>query len=189
MDDSSWRGSARGAVRIGPYEVVGELGRGGASVVFRALGPDGRVVALKLVRHESADAAARFAREVRVQAALGEVDGFVPLLASGESPHGSYIVMPFMAGGTLRQRLRGRALDPTQAMALLSTLAATVGRAHAKGIVHRDLKPENVLFTADDRPLIADLGLAKRFEGKGSQSIALSRTTDGRGTIGYMAPE
>ncbi len=168
---------------------MGELGRGGASIVFRALGPDGRIVALKLLRHESADAAARFAREVRLQAALGEEDGFVPLLASGESPHGSYLVMPFMTGGTLRQRLRGRALDPNEAVALLSTLAGTVGRAHARGIVHRDLKPENVLFTQDGRPLVADLGLAKRFETKGSQSVALSRTTDGRGTIGYMAPE
>src|SRR5205823_14403989 len=62
------------------------------------------------------------------------------------------------------------------------------GGAHARGVVHRDLKPENVLFAADGRPLVADLGLAKHFH-RVESSISLSLSGAARGTAGYMAPE
>jgi tetratricopeptide (TPR) repeat protein len=185
-----------GGIRLGPYELLDVIGRGGASVVHRARGDDGRIVALKLLTRRSSDAAARFEREARLHAALGEEEGFVPLLASGESPQGPYIVMPFLPGGTLRDRLRRGHFEPKRAVELIRSLAAAMGRAHALGIVHRDLKPENVLFTdrgaesgGDGRALVADLGLAKHFASPGAESLALSRTEGGRGTVGYMAPE
>jgi serine/threonine protein kinase/formylglycine-generating enzyme required for sulfatase activity len=180
--------------RIGAYEIAGELGRGGMGVVYRAVGPDRREVAIKLLlqqsRGEDSQGAIRFERERRLLASLGE--GFVPLLDAGVAPTGAFIVMPFVTGGTLRQRLKRGPLPVEEARALGISLAETMGRAHALGIVHRDLKPENVLFTADGKPLVADLGLAKHFSRDApgaSQSVALSKTGVMAGTAGYMAPE
>jgi tetratricopeptide (TPR) repeat protein len=165
------------------------IGRGGVGVVLRARAPDGADVALKLVLRASPDAMARFDRERRLLAALGE--GFVPLLDSGTSSAGPWIVMPLLTGGTLRDRLAKGPLAIEDSVALVLALARAMGHAHAAGIVHRDLKPDNVLFTGEGAPLIADLGLAKHFAaGPGaSQSVALSKTGEFRGTVGYMPPE
>jgi hypothetical protein len=180
--------------RLGPYEVLDELGRGGMGVVYRARDPDGREVAVKLLARSLAKPGAleRFQRETRLQARLGEADGFVPLLDAGEAPEGLYLVMPLLPGGSLRARIEAGPLSIDDAVALTRTIATAVGRAHAQGIVHRDLKPENVLFTADGKPLVSDLGLAKHFRhdvSGASQSVALSKTGEVRGTVGYMAPE
>jgi tetratricopeptide (TPR) repeat protein len=177
---------------IGPYEVLGEVGRGGMGVVLRVRARDGGDRALKLLRPGTPEARARFERERRLLGSLGEVEGFVPLLDFGEAREGPYLVMPFVTGGTLRQRLARGPLPAGEAADLVATLARTVGRAHELGIVHRDLKPENVLFTAAGAPLVADLGLAKHWspDARGaSQSVSLSRAGELRGTAGYMAPE
>ena len=95
------------STRLGAYEVLGEIGRGGMGIVFRGRAPDGRVVAIKLLRKlDSPDARARFEREERILASLGEREGFVPLLdfgdaASSSSPGGRlhagpFFVMPFL---------------------------------------------------------------------------------------------
>ncbi|MEZ0229553.1 MAG: serine/threonine-protein kinase, partial [Planctomycetota bacterium] len=185
-------------MRIGRYDVTGEIGRGGMGVVLRGRSPDGRDVAIKLLQHERRDAHARFQREGRLLAALGEAQGFVPCLEVGESPNGPFIVMPFVEGGTLRERMR-KEMPIDEAVALAVSLATSVGRAHERGIVHRDLKPENVLFTQRGagpgdwgKPLVTDLGLARHYDRAvldGSQSYALSRAGESRGTAGYMAPE
>ncbi|MBX3467611.1 MAG: protein kinase [Planctomycetes bacterium] len=178
---------------IGSYRVEGELGHGGLGVVLRARGPDGAEVALKVLRAPSDPAAARFEREVRLLGTFGEEEGFVPLLDSGRTAEGPFLVMPLLSGGTLRERLQATGpLDPAAALALVRPLAEALGRAHARGVVHRDVKPENVLFTGDGRALVADLGLAKHFQAGApgaSASVALSRTGEMRGTLGYMAPE
>jgi TPR repeat protein len=179
-------------VRIGPYEVTARLGEGGAGVVFAARGPAGEEVALKLLRQATPDALARFERESRLQAELGDVAGFVPVREVGRSPQGPYLIMPLLRGGTLRQRLAGRPLPRDAAVDLLTRLAESLGRAHEKGIVHRDLKPENVLFDEQGRSFVADLGLAKHFTDEtpgASRSVSLSRSGAFRGTAGYMAPE
>lgn len=170
---------------------MSELGRGGAGVVVRCRAPDGRDVAVKLLLDPTKNALlARFARERAVLQELALEGGFVPLLDAGESPRGPYLVMPFVAGGTLRDRLAREGLSLAEALELVGTLAAAAGRAHARGIVHRDLKPENVLFTHLGAPLIADLGLAKHFAGSSpGAGASLSRTGELRGTVGYMAPE
>jgi serine/threonine-protein kinase len=153
-----------GSLVAGRYVVERELGRGGMGAVYLARSPEGAQVAVKvMLREASADGLARFRREQRLLASFGEAEGFVPVIDAGETPEGPFLVMPLVPGGTLRQRLEGGALSIGFTGALGASLARALGIAHARGIVHRDLKPENVLFTADRRPLIADLGLAKHF--------------------------
>jgi tetratricopeptide (TPR) repeat protein len=180
-------------MQLGPYAVLSELGTGGAGTVYRARAPSGEEVAVKLLHATRApDALARFDRERRLLASLGEAEGFVPLLDAGATPRGPYLVMALIPGGTLRDRLARGPLAIDEAIGLGLDLARALAAAHARGIVHRDLKPENVLFTAEGRPLVADLGLAKHFsrESPGaSRSVALSRGDELRGTAGYMAPE
>jgi TPR repeat protein len=179
--------------RIGAYELVRELGRGGMGVVYEARSPEGGAVAIKLLlTASSGQAADRFDRERRLLAALGESDGFVPLLDAGMSPQGPFLVMALVTGGTLRDRLEGTGLPIREVVELGTTLARALGRAHALGIVHRDLKPENILYTANGRPLISDLGLGKHFDENApgmSRSIALSKTGVALGTPGFLSPE
>jgi tetratricopeptide (TPR) repeat protein len=177
------------ATWFGVYEVLAPIGRGGAGTVYRARSPAGDV-AIKLLQRADAEAFARFERERRLQATLGEAEGFVPLLDAGLAPEGPYLVMPLLAGGTLRDRLERGALPIEEAIDLGAALAAALARAHEQGIVHRDMKPENVIFKGDGTPLIADLGLAKHFRATpGGESAALSKTGDFHGTFGYMSPE
>ncbi|MBX3470204.1 MAG: serine/threonine protein kinase, partial [Planctomycetes bacterium] len=175
-------------MRVGGFEVLSTIGRGGAGVVLHARAPNGAEVALKVLHARAPERLARFERERAVLASLGEAEGFVPLLQAGHDPHhGPFLVMPLVSGGTLRDRLRRGPLPLTETVRVGLELAETLGRAHARGIVHRDLKPENVLFTQDGRALVADLGLAKLLEDDVGQG--LSRTGEMRGTVGYMAPE
>ncbi|MGE0708675.1 MAG: WD40 repeat domain-containing serine/threonine protein kinase [Planctomycetota bacterium] len=179
-------------MQLGRYTIEGELGRGGIGVVYRARDPSGREVAIKLLQGASAPALERFAREGRLQEQLGEQEGFVPLLDLGQGPRGPFLVMPLLTGGTLRDRLRPEGLPIDEVVAQGRALAEALGRAHAAGVVHRDVKPDNVLFTGEGRPLVADLGLAKHFRqdvSGASQSVALSRSGEVRGTPAYMAPE
>lgn len=180
-------------MKIGSYEVQGTIGRGGFGTVVRAKSPSGEVVAIKVLMSKHPDQARRFEREVQILSKLGAKDGFVPLLGSGSSELGPYLVMPFVAGGSLAERLQKGPLGLDPAISLCSRLAKAMGRAHRKGIVHRDLKPDNILFTAGGDPLIADLGLAKHFRedvrpGSGGPP-RVSETGEVRGTYGYMAPE
>jgi formylglycine-generating enzyme required for sulfatase activity len=178
-------------VHLGEYEIQEELGRGGAGVVYRAHSAVHGDVAVKVLRRASDEALARFDRERRVLSELGETAGFVPLLDAGASSQGPYVVMPFMAGGSLAHRLRRGPLALDEALALGRTLARALARAHARGVVHRDVKPDNVLFDASGRVLVSDLGLAKHFASSdgtpaGSQ---LTRTGELRGTPGFAPPE
>jgi formylglycine-generating enzyme required for sulfatase activity len=179
-------------VRVAGYELESEIGRGGMGAVWRARTDDGRPVAIKfLIASANADEAVkRFFREKRLLAELGEAQGFIPLLDAGSSPKGPWLAMPFLPGGTLADRLHRGPLTVQEAIPLGIALAQALGRAHAHGIVHRDMKPANVMFTAEGRPLIGDLGLAKHFGPKEmGASISLTKTGEIRGTVGYMAPE
>ena len=191
--------SARPPISVPGYEVDRVVGRGGQGFVVRARDRSGALVAIKVLQSPGVpDAARRFVREQRLLALLGEREGFVPILASGDSTAGRYFVMPYLAGGTLRDRLDRGPLGVSESVALGIALARALGRAHARGIVHRDLKPENVLFTGPEspgttpvpgeslalqrelgRPLIADLGLAKQLAGEAGvsgHSLSLSKT-------------
>jgi serine/threonine-protein kinase len=179
-------------VKIGPYELQGELGRGGMGVVYRVRLPSGGEGALKVLPKLDPSRAARFERERRLLAALGERAGFVGLLDGGITGDGAWLLMPLVTGGTLRERLCGGALDVSSTLALGTEIARALGAAHSLGIVHRDVKPENILFTQEGRALLADLGLAKHFDRLApgaSRSVSQTAAGDLRGTAGYLAPE
>jgi serine/threonine protein kinase/WD40 repeat protein len=175
--------------RLGPYVILETIGRGAAGRVFRARSPEGREVALKLlIGSLSPESLGRFERERNLLSQLGHDLGFVPLLDAGTTPHGPYVVMELMHGGSLRDRLqRTGKLDLASAIELGADLAAALSAAHTRGVVHRDLKPGNILFTREGGLRVADLGLAKAYDDVASDS--LSKTGVLRGTIGYMPPE
>src|SRR5438045_1100604 len=104
-------------------------------VVLRARAPDGAEVAVKLLKSlDSPDTLARFERERRLLASLGEDAGFVPLLDAGDGPAGPWLAMPFLAGGTLRDRLLKGPLAIEATIALGRSLARALGRAHRNGV-------------------------------------------------------
>src|SRR5271156_2050882 len=149
-------------------------------VVYRARSASGEEVAIKALTRVDSAKLARFERERRLLGTFTARDGFVPLLEAGTTNDGPYLVMALLPGGTLRDRLERGPLSIEETL--------TLGRAHARGIVHRDVKPENVLFTADGRALLADLGLAKHFDPSArgaSQSVSLSADGVHKGTVGY----
>jgi serine/threonine protein kinase/WD40 repeat protein len=171
------------------YEVLGELGRGGMGVVYRArqVGLD-RLVALKVVRagaHAGPEELARFRREAEAIARLRHPN-VVEVYEVGDRDGLPYFSMELCGGGSLAQQLAGGPLAPRRAAELVETLARAVQTAHEAGIVHRDLKPANVLLTADGTPKITDFGLAKKRDDGASELTASGVIL---GTPAYMAPE
>ena len=174
-------------VLVPGYELLGELGRGGMGVVYRARQTRlNRLVALKmLLNHDLADPSdeVRFRSEAEAVAAVKHPH-VVQVYEFGQADGRPYFAMEFLAGGSLHGRLRASApFPPADAAALVEKLARAVHAAHAQGIVHRDLKPGNVLFDAAGEPRVTDFGLAKRGESDLTQTRAVM------GTPAYMAPE
>ena len=179
-------------MNIDDYEVQETIGQGGMGTVVRAIGADGSVVALKLLLNPRPDRVRRFQREQRLLTKLGRDAGFVPILGSGESKLGPYLVMPYLSGGSLKDRLaKKKKLPVKEAVRIAITIGRAMGKAHRKGIVHRDLKPDNVLFDKESNPYVADLGLAKHFRDRDVRdtNTRVSTTGEARGTVGYMSPE
>lgn len=182
--------------RFGPYELLGELGRGGMGIVFRARQrqPD-RLVALKIIAAgELAEprVVQRFRREAEAAAAL-EHPNIVSIYEVGEQGGLPYFSMRLIEGPTLAETLaqRGPGGQP-QTRAALEAMVALVGRlaravqfAHERGVLHRDLKPGNVLLDLHGEPHLTDFGLAKLME----QDSSLTLTNAILGTPSYMAPE
>jgi hypothetical protein len=172
---------------VSGYEILGELGRGGMGIVYRARQQSlGRLVALKMLLPGAAgpEELARFRREAEAIAALRHAN-FVHIYDVGEQECRPFCVLEFVDGGSLAQRLAGRPLPPGEAAQLVATLARAVHCAHQLGIVHRDLKPTNILLMADGTPKIADFGLAKMLHGPGGNTFSGAIL----GTPGYLAPE
>jgi eukaryotic-like serine/threonine-protein kinase len=184
---------AAGTVLNGRYRLDHLLARGGFARVF--LGSDLRLrrsVAIKVLDPALLDGAderdflARFEAEAAVVAGLDHPH-ILGIHDYGEAEGTVYLVMPYLDGGTVADRLReaGR-LPPQQVGRYLRQVAAALDYAHRRGLVHRDIKPQNLLLRADDdRLLLADFGIAKL--------LSASRTAHSRtgvvGTLAYMAPE
>jgi WD40 repeat protein/tRNA A-37 threonylcarbamoyl transferase component Bud32 len=183
------------------YEILGELGRGGMGVVYKARQPKlNRMVAVKVIlagSHAGPQDLARFRTEAEAAARL-QHPNVVQIFEVGEHEGRDgtgpvpFMVMEYVGGGTLAQRLGGRPLSPAHAARLVQTLAVAVHAAHRQGIIHRDLKPANVLLSSSSIrspateliPKIADFGLAKQLGREGpTQTDAIM------GTPSYMAPE
>jgi WD40 repeat protein len=169
------------------YEILGELGRGGMGVVYKAHQLKlARLVALKMILaggHAGPDDLTRFRAEAEAVARLSHPN-IVQIFEVDDLAGLPYFSLEFCPGGSLDQKLKGTPLPPAQAATLVETLARAVHAAHLKGVVHRDLKPANVLLAEDGTPKITDFGLAKRLGEAG-------RTATGAvlGTPSYMAPE
>jgi serine/threonine-protein kinase len=196
---------------VAGYEVLGELGRGGMGVVYRARHVAlNRLVALKMILH-GVHAGEREVTRFRVEAeALARLQhpGIVQIHEVGESDGRPFCALEYVAGGSLDKKLNGTPLPARQAAQLVQQLAQAMHAAHQQGIIHRDLKPQNVLLARSDRlqavplgaspaeaayyePKITDFGLAKRLDVEPRVLAPGGLTQSGAilGTPSYMAPE
>ena len=177
---------------IGRYHVLEQLGEGGMAVVYKAY--DTRLernVAFKVLRTDLFGEAVldqvlkRFEREAKSLAKLKHPN-IVNILDFGEHEGMPFLVMEFLPGGTLKQRL-GQAIPWQKAFRTLLPVARGLSYAHQHGIIHRDVKPANILMDENDQPVLTDFGIAKLLEG--TEGHTLTGSGVGIGTPEYMAPE
>jgi serine/threonine protein kinase/Flp pilus assembly protein TadD len=170
------------------YEIVGELGRGGMGVVYKARHLRlNRLVALKMVlagAHADQQQLGRFLAEAEAVAQL-QHPSIVQIYEFGHHNDLPYFSLEFVDGGSLQQKINAKPQPIREAAGMMETLALAISFAHQNGIIHRDLKPANVLLTKDGFPKITDFGLAKKLEGDSSQT----KSGTLMGTPSYMAPE
>jgi len=196
--------AAAPAPRLGDYEILHEIARGGMGVVYRARQVSlNREVALKMIlpgQAVSSRTLRRFRIEAEAAAHLDHPD-IVPIYEVGEIDGQPYFTMKLVEGGCLASRLEEfrlpaadrkprpsrRSLEQTRSRlaGLLATVARAVHHAHQRGILHRDLKPANILLDGEGRPMVTDFGLAKRVE----QDAGLTQSRTVVGTAAYMPPE
>ncbi len=173
--------------KVGRYEIIRLLGRGGMASVYLANDPNTkRQVAVKILPREltlNTQFRARFQQEAEFIAKL-EHPSIVPIYDFGEHDEQPYIVMQYMAGGSLADKLDKGSLPLGDIHPIMERLAAGMDEAHRKGIIHRDLKPGNILFDLNGLAYIADFGIAKLGEaGAGLTGSGII------GTPAYMSPE
>ena len=157
LPDQNWR--------LGNYEILEEIGRGGMGVIYRARQRHSRrIVAVKRVlsyHSDSRETLARFRREAQAAASLDHPN-ILPIYEVSESDDGlPFFSMKFAPGGTLQQVAPALRNSPRQCVALVAKITRAVQYAHSHGILHRDLKPGNILLDARGEPLVSDFGLAK----------------------------
>jgi WD40 repeat protein len=177
-----------GERRLGDYELLEEIARGGMGVVYRARQLSlGREVAVKMILHGvlAGDMAiARFKAEASAAAGLSHPN-IVAIHEIGEHRGRHFFSMELVAGRTLAQWLRDGPLPAKAAAGCLERVAAAVHYAHERGVLHRDLKPSNILVDGQSQPRVTDFGLAKRFDGESD----LTLTGQVLGTPAYISPE
>ncbi len=173
------------------YEIIGELGRGGTSIVYLARERElGREVALKVIRDQylhDAEAMGRFEREAKTLAQL-EHPNIITLYTARRLTEGSMVlVMQLTRGHSLRELLRrDRAFPFARVEQVLRDLASALSYLHRRGVIHRDIKPENIFFDEQsNRTLLSDFGIAKAYDGQASVTL----TGVVVGTPAYMSPE
>ncbi len=170
------------------YEILGELGRGGMGVVYKARHLTlKRIVALKMILaggHAQSRELARFRIEAEAVARL-QHPNIVQIHEVGEVGGRPFCALEFVEGGNLASKLRGKPLPAREAARLVETLARGMQLAHSRNVVHRDLKPANILLTTDGTPKITDFGLARQMDNDSGKTHAGELI----GTPSYMAPE
>ncbi|QDU18825.1 serine/threonine-protein kinase [Urbifossiella limnaea] len=176
-----------GAPAVPGYVILGELGKGGMGVVYKARQTGlNRVVALKMILagpHAAPAAVARFLSEARAVARF-QHPNVVQIFDVGEAAGLPYFALEFVDGPTLAKQIGRAPTPPAYAAAVAEELARAVAYAHAQGVVHRDLKPANVLLAPDGTAKVTDFGLAKYDDDSGQ-----TQTGQILGTPSYMAPE
>ena len=173
--------------KLGQYEVQDLIGQGAMGLVYRAYHAQlERTVAVKILQAiaPDPDTTARFRHEAQAIAQMRHPN-ILNVYDFGEYQGTPYMIVEYVSGGSLGNRLSIDRLEPKDAIRFLSGIAAGLDYAHGRGIVHRDIKPANVLLESDDSPVIADFGLAKLLQGSSLKSMTGVTT----GTPAYMAPE
>ncbi|HZU99083.1 MAG TPA: bifunctional serine/threonine-protein kinase/formylglycine-generating enzyme family protein, partial [Planctomycetota bacterium] len=172
--------------RLGPYQIVALLGRGGMGAVFRAVDASGQVVALKVLPGDHAADRRFVERFKREGAAASRIrhDHITRCHGTGEDRGTLYLALELVSGGSLADRLKAGPLDWREAARFGAEIARALMALHAAGIVHRDLKPANVLVDEKGRAKLTDFGLARDRD-----ADRLTRTGELLGTLEFMAPE
>ena len=175
--------------RIGRYDIKSLIGQGGMSTVYLGYDPRSqREVAIKILPPyylHSPKFRERFEREA-LMIALLEHPAIVPVYDMGEEDGQPYIVMRYMSGGSLADKLKKGPIPLRECMEMYLRLAPALDTAHARGVTHRDVKPDNLLFDKYDNVFLSDFGLARLRE-----TIGFANISDGSimGTPAYMSPE
>jgi serine/threonine protein kinase/uncharacterized protein YraI len=174
--------------RLGSYEIIEEIGKGGMATVFRAFQPSiGRYVAIKIIhRAIAADSTAleRFQREARLIARL-EHPHLLPVYDYDGAHDPPYIVMRYLEGGTLKEVLDHGRLPLGDVNHIMRQVSSALDYAHRQTVVHRDIKPSNIMIDPEGNAFLMDFGIARL---TGSNE-GLTQTGFAVGTPGYMAPE
>src|SRR5438876_3218261 len=175
--------------RLGHYEILEEIGRGGMGVIYRARQQHSRrIVAVKRIRaHQvnSHETLVRFRRKAEAVASLDHPN-ILPIYGVSESEEGlPFFSMKYATGGSLRTAAPVFRTEPRECARLMAKVARGIAYAHGKGILHRDLQPGNILLDGSSEPMVSDFGLAKWL----NEDSALTRTLERLGTPGYIAPE
>src|SRR5579872_69473 len=177
--------------RLGRYQIIEEVGRGGMGAVYRAVDPAiGRQVAIKTIlfggsgtNSESAQLRARLLREAQAAGTLMHPN-IVTVFDMGEDGGTAYIVMEFILGKTLEQMVESAKLPLDQALNILAWAARALDYAHERGIIHRDVKPANIMVQTDGTVKLADFGIAK--------VVASDTVTPANSVVGsphFLSPE
>src|SRR2546427_9951790 len=175
--------------RLGHYEILEEIGRGGMGVIYRARQRySRRIVAVKrILAHQvnSHETLVRFRREAEAVASLDHPN-ILPIHEVSESEEGlPFFSMKYAEGGSLRAAAPALRAKPRECVRLMAKVARGIAYAHGKGVLHRDLQPGNILLDENGEPMVSDFGLAKWLD----QDSDLTRTLETLGTPGYIAPE
>jgi predicted Ser/Thr protein kinase len=173
---------------IGPYQILEQIGRGGMAAVYKAYQKSlDRYVVVEVLQTELAQYehfVTRFRREAWAVAMLHHPN-ILPVYDFGMSQGMCYIVMEYVDGGSLADRIARGPVKIEQALSIAAQLADALDHAHREGVVHGDVKPSNILIGRDGRPLLTDFSIARALGGTGG----LTRTGTTIGTPEYMAPE
>ena len=170
------------------YRGPQRVGRGGMGEIYRATDATlGRAVAVKVLAERYAEDEAvreRFTREALAAARLSGEPNIVTIFDVGDWHDRPFIVMEYLGGGSLEEKLRGGAQPAQQACEWLEGAGRALDAAHGHGVVHRDVKPANLLLDRDDNVYVADFGIASA---AGLDSMTMTGTV--MGTAGYLSPE
>ena len=173
---------------LGRYRIIEQLGQGGMATVFRSHDPNlDRYVAIKVLPSymtEDPTFVARFTQEAKTVGRLNHPN-ILQIYDFGDDKGFTYLVSELVPGGTLQDKMRRNMMEPEEVIKYMEPLSLGLDYAHGQGIVHRDMKPANVLLDNDERPILADFGLARMLE----SSQRFTQASQAIGTPEYMSPE